>query len=103
MTKKEERFFIHKDMVSDTKMKIPITLWQNKEQQKKFCDELNKLNDENEELKRKVDFYKYFQKDARELEKENEQLKKVINMLKTTIGRNEAYIKRLTHISEWHN
>ena len=52
MTEKKERFFIHKDMVSDTEMKIPITLWQNKEQQKKFCDELNKLNDENEQLKK---------------------------------------------------
>ena len=52
MTKKKERFFIHKDMVSDTEMKIPVTLWQSKEQQKKFCDELNKLNDENEQLRK---------------------------------------------------
>ena len=58
MTEKKERFFIHKDMVSDTKMKIPITLWQNKEQQKKFCDELNKLNDENEQLKSELEYYK---------------------------------------------
>lgn len=36
---------------------------------------LNQLINENEQLKQKVDFYKYFQKDARELEKENEQLK----------------------------
>lgn len=34
---------------------------------------------ENEQLKQKVDFYKYFQKDARELEKENEQLKVSVN------------------------
>ena len=36
---------------------------------------LNKLNDENEQLKTLVDFYKDFQKDARELSKENEELK----------------------------
>lgn len=36
------------------------------------------------------------------LEKENEQLKSENNMLKVTIGRNEAYIKRLTETSEWH-
>lgn len=36
------------------------------------------------------------------LEKENEQLKSEINMLKTTNGRNEAYIKRLTETCEWH-
>lgn len=35
------------------------------------------------------------------LTKENEQLKSEINMLKTTISRNEAYIKRLTHKGEW--
>ena len=32
---------------------------------------------------------------------ENEQLKSEINMLKTTIGRNEGYIDRLTHKGEW--
>lgn len=32
---------------------------------------------------------------------ENEQLKSKINMLKVTIGRNEAYIKRLTETSNW--
>lgn len=36
-----------------------------------------------------------------ELSKENEQLKSKINMLKVTIGRNEAYIKRLTETSNW--
>ena len=42
------------------------------------------------------------EKRGRELEKENEQLKSENNMLKVTIGRNEAYIKRLTETSEWH-
>lgn len=37
-----------------------------------------------------------------DLEKENEQLKSENNMLKHTIGRNEAYIKKLTETSEWH-
>lgn len=36
------------------------------------------LEEENEQLKQKVDFYKYFQKDARELEKENELLRQMI-------------------------
>ena len=35
------------------------------------------------------------------LTEENEQLKSEINMLKTTIGRNEAYIKRIKHQGEW--
>lgn len=30
-------------------------------------------------------------------------LKNENNMLKTTIGRNEAYINRLTHTSQWSN
>ena len=37
-----------------------------------------------------------------ELNDENEQLKSENNMLKVTIGRNEAYIKRFTETSEWH-
>ena len=36
-----------------------------------------------------------------QLEKENEQLKQEINMLKVTIGRNEAYINQLTHKGVW--
>lgn len=35
------------------------------------------------------------------LNEENEQLKSEINMLKITIGRNEGYIDRLTHKGEW--
>jgi len=35
------------------------------------------------------------------LEKENEQLKSEINMLKTTIVRNEAHIQRIKHKGEW--
>ena len=36
------------------------------------------------------------------LREENEQLKQENNMLKITIGRNESYIMRLTHQSDWH-
>ena len=36
-----------------------------------------------------------------QLTAENEQLKQEINMLKTTIWRNEGYIDRLTHKGEW--
>ena len=35
------------------------------------------------------------------LNDENEKLRSEINMLKTTIGRNEGYIDRLTHTGEW--
>jgi hypothetical protein len=35
------------------------------------------------------------------LQNENEQLKKEINMLKTTIGRNEAHIQQMKHKGEW--
>lgn len=45
----------------------------------KIVDRLNELAEENEQLKQKVDFYKYFQKDARELEKENEQLRQKLD------------------------
>ena len=37
------------------------------------------LEEENKKLKQKVDFYKYFQKDARELEKENEKLREELS------------------------
>lgn len=46
-----------------------------KDSLKHHCNLMNGLHDENERLKQKVDFYKYFQKDARELEKENERLR----------------------------
>lgn len=36
-----------------------------------------------------------------ELHEENMKLKSENNMLKVTIGRNEAYINRLTHTSVW--
>lgn len=45
----------------------------------------------------------YLVNELNALHEKNEQLKSEINMLRTTIGRNEAYIERLTHISEWHN
>ena len=48
---------------------------------------LNELLEENERLKQKVNFYKYFQKDARGLEKENEQLKKVLGAILLEVKR----------------
>lgn len=38
-----------------------------------------------------------------EVAEENERLKTENQMLRTTIGRNEAYIKRLTNKSKWSN
>ena len=76
-----------------------------------ICDLMNNLHDENEKLKKELHKIKVvnemlsmdFANSEHELWEENEQLKSEINMLKATIGRNEAYIKRLTHKSEWHN
>lgn len=39
----EKRFFKYKETVCDKDMKVPITYWQNKEQQEKYCKELNAL------------------------------------------------------------
>ena len=75
-------------------------------------DLLNSLLEENEQLKFKLGklniLYKakckteeQLLKMGKKVEKENEQLKSENNMLKVTIGRNEAYIKRLTQTSEW--
>ena len=46
--------------------------------------------------------YSWF-KEYEELLKKNEELKSEIKMLKTTIGRNEGHIDRLTHKCEWSN
>ena len=59
---------------------------------------LNKYGEEINLLKNDFVFKDKFINDLKE---ENEQLKSEINMLKTTICRNEAYIKRLTEKSEW--
>ena len=73
----------------------------NKTLQKSINDFI-KVEEENEELKANCKNYEWYKK-YKELLNENEQLKSEINMLKTTIGRNESYIERLTHKSEWHN
>ena len=53
--------------------------------EKEIVNRLNELYEENELLEQKVDFYKYFQKDARELEKENEQLKQQLEYYKAMV------------------
>ena len=71
---------------------------------------IRELKEENEQLKKENKKLKQvnemlqmdFAITERNLMEENVQLKSEINMLKTTIGRNEAYIKRLTETSEWH-
>lgn len=50
---------------------------------------LDKKNKEIKQLKTLVDFYKDFQKDARELAKENDQLKKELDQLYLLIGRGD--------------
>lgn len=61
-----------------------------------LCNDMNALNDDNEKLKQQIDFYKDFQKDARELEKENEQLKNKIDVLEDD---NETYHKSLEKLN----
>lgn len=73
---------------------------------------LNKLSDENEQLKIKIEDIELELENTKDrnddahyelyqVKKKNEQLKSEINMLKITIGRNEGYIDRLTHKGEW--
>ena len=63
-----------------------------------MCDLLNELD---EKWIGEFSLRETLQLELQRVEKENEQLKSEINMLKTTIGRNEAYIERLTHKGEW--
>ena len=57
MTKK--RFQIYGDMVEDTLGIIPVTVWPIKKQQQKYCDEMNKLHEENVVLKRKLEDFSF--------------------------------------------
>lgn len=61
----------------------------------RYVELYHKSLKENEELKTKVDFFKSFQKDARELEKENEQLKKSLERKQRRIDSYDNYIKTL--------
>ena len=47
-----KRFQMWGEEVIDTWGIIPSTIWGVKECQKKYCDELNKLHNENQELKK---------------------------------------------------
>ena len=75
----------------------------NYEKENKGLNEKNKvLHKEIERLKRQNGDILYNNaKNMELLEKENEQLKSEINMLKTTIGRNETYIQQMKHKGEW--
>lgn len=74
-----------------------------------ICNELNGLIEKNKVLYKEIKRLKTQNHDLlfsnannmELLEKENKQLKKEINMLKTTIGRNEAYIQQMKHKGEW--
>lgn len=61
-------------------------------------DLLNFLDDEFIMLKGK--FWEVIEDNA-ELISENDKLRNEINMLRITVARNEAYIKRLTNTSKW--
>ena len=52
MMENNKRFQRFESVVEDTMGVIPITLWQDKKQQKKYCDELNKLHEENITIKK---------------------------------------------------
>ena len=94
LTKKEyESNF--EDMVS-----LMNDIWN---QTQRFEKHNQRLEKENEQLKKDLEEYCNFSlHDVLDKKnKEIEQLKSEINMLKTTIGRNEGYIDRLTHKGEW--
>lgn len=57
-------------------------LTSSKSDMERVVELLNESHKKNKDLKQMVDFYKDFQKDARELEEENEQLKKENEELK---------------------
>lgn len=76
---------------------------------REYCERIHR---ENEKLKSKLEESKKahsncdklwweLHDEKEQLEKENQHLKSKINMLKVTIGRNEAHIKRLTEKSNW--
>ena len=95
----EERFTYEYDEYAgnlfDNRMNTFYHIEDSDENIKVLCDRLNWLVKENKELKQKVDFYKYFQKDARELTKENEQLKARIQYLERKIQRERnSYMKQ---------
>lgn len=87
---------------------------ENSEKNVQLCiNKMNELAEENEQLEIEIADLKYENKNLKinlnackrgrkQLADENEQLKSENNMLKHTIGRNEAYIKKLTETSEWH-
>ena len=85
MTK--QRFFTHENMVSDTEMIIPVTLWSNKNQQKKYCDELNNMDNTINNLSKQlekalqdnIDLNNSKNISIADLYMENKELKRVIN------------------------
>lgn len=58
---------------------------------KQVCDKLNQLHEEVRQLNAIVDFYKSFQKDARELEKENERLKRLLKSINYSFTFDDNY------------
>lgn len=89
MSKNTQRFFTHENMVSDTEMIIPVTLWSNKNQQKKYCDELNNMdntiNNLSEHLENTMRDNTHKTITIGKLYEENKELKQLLNdiLLKT--------------------
>lgn len=99
MSKNTQRFFTHENMVSDTEMIIPPTLWQNKDQQQKYCDELNNMdntiNNLSEHLEKalqdNVDLNNSKNIAIGDLYMENRELKGVMNDILLKIEYRESY------------
>lgn len=77
------------------------------------CNLMNELYEEKEQMKKRLEssettsdvtsnYDAFLESKITTLEKENKQLRQENNMLKITINRNNSYIAKLTHQSDWH-
>lgn len=93
-----EKRYSHDGVVIIDHLKKDLIYIDGKENLLELAEYVDKLQNENEQLKQKVDFYKYFQKDARELEEENERLKKELSDTKHQLDNIFKYRRQMEGI-----
>ena len=103
----EKRFFTHENMVSDTEMIIPVTVWSNKEQQQKYCDELNAMdntiNNLSEHLENTIRDNTHKTIAIGKLYEENEKLKKFKKQTYSIINNKINELAMITSYGDVHN